>query len=119
MAPTCHARHDQFTQTLFAKVLQRNLDALIEKLLIVAAKLVAAIGATVEERGHHAHRSMRLPLELGCAAYVDSAVEIEVVDIVVGLRLWPTPRPSCQRRARRRRSAARTCAPDGGGRAWP
>src|SRR5258705_72143 len=68
---------------LFAQILERSLDAVVVKLLIVAAKLVAASGTAVEKLCHHSHRSMRQTFEPRGAANVDRAIKIKVVDIVI------------------------------------
>jgi hypothetical protein len=70
---------------LFAQVLERDLDAVIVKLLIVRTELIAAIGPAMKELAHHANRSVRLPFQLGRAADVDRAIEIDVVDVVIKL----------------------------------
>src|ERR1700716_142169 len=70
---------------LFTQVLERHLDALIIEFLIVGTKLIAATGGAVEELGYLADRSMWLSFELGRAANVDGAIEINVVDVVIEL----------------------------------
>ena len=86
---SARARRPQ--KSLFAQILERNLDALVVELLIVAAKLIAAVGAAMEKLAHHSDRSVRLTFEPGCAPNVDRAIEIKVVDIVKEL---PTSRPA-------------------------
>jgi hypothetical protein len=66
-------------KALFAQVLECDLDAFIIELLIVSAKLIAAIGAAKEELTDQSHRSMRLSLEECRASDVHRAVEIKVV----------------------------------------
>src|SRR5262249_51367565 len=68
--------------TLFAQVLKGHLDAFIIELLIVGAKLLAAVGCTIEELDDLAYRSVRLPFEPGRAANVNGAIKIEVVGVV-------------------------------------
>ena len=58
---------------LFAQILERDLDALVIELLVVAAKLIATVGAAKEELAHHSDRSVRLALEPGRAADIDRA----------------------------------------------
>jgi hypothetical protein len=70
---------------LLAQVLERDLDAVIIELLVVGAELVAAARAAVEELTDNADGRVRLTLEECRAAYVDGAVQIQVVDISVGL----------------------------------
>src|SRR5262245_62000298 len=69
----------------FAQVFEGDLDAFVVELLIVAAKLIAAIGAAMEELGDHPDRGVGLAFEPGRAANVDRAIEVEIVDIVVEL----------------------------------
>jgi hypothetical protein len=69
-------------KSLFTQIPERSLDALVIELLIVGAKLIAAIGAAMEKLGHHSDRSMRLTFEPSCAPNVDRAIEIKVVGIV-------------------------------------
>ena len=61
------------------------MDALVVKLLVVAAKLIATIGSAMEELTDHSDRGVRLTFKPGCAADVDRAIEIEVGDVVVEL----------------------------------
>jgi hypothetical protein len=70
---------------LLAQVLERDLDTVIKELLVVGAELVAAARAAVEELTDNADGRVRLTLEECRAAYVDGAVQIQVVDISVGL----------------------------------
>src|SRR5262245_52287536 len=70
---------------LFAQVLECDLDAFVVELLIVGAKLLAAIRGAIEELYDPADRGMRFPFKLGRAADVNRAVEIKVVDVVIEL----------------------------------
>src|SRR5258707_129647 len=70
---------------LFAQVLEGDLNALVVEFLIVATELVAAVGGAMEELADRSDRRMRLSLELGRAADVDSAIEVDVVDVMVDL----------------------------------
>jgi hypothetical protein len=74
-----------FEKMLFAQILERDLDPLVVHLLIVSTELIAAVGRPIEELGHFAERGVWLSFKFGCAANVDGAVEIEVVDVVKGL----------------------------------
>src|SRR6476646_4071343 len=65
-----------------AQVLKCNLDALIIEFLVVGTKLVAAAGGAVEELDHFADGGVWFPFELGRAADVDGAIQIQVVDVV-------------------------------------
>src|SRR5688572_24619859 len=67
----------------FAQVLESDLDAIVVELLIFAAKLIAPIGAAMEELADHPDWGVRLAFEAGRAADVDRAVEVEIVDVVV------------------------------------
>jgi hypothetical protein len=66
----------------FTQVLKRNLDSLVVELLVVGAKLVAAIGGAMEKLAHHSNRGVRLTIELGGAPNVDCAIEVNVDDVV-------------------------------------
>src|SRR5207253_2426030 len=79
------ARSPTIIYTLLAKMLERDLDALIKKLLILGAKLVATIGAAVEKLGYYAHGGMRLTFQPRRASNIDRAIEIIIVDIVIEL----------------------------------
>src|SRR5215470_2734953 len=70
-------------ESLFTQILERHRDAVVIELLVIAAKVAAAIGATMKILRHHTDWRVRLAFESGRAANVDRAVEIEIVDIVV------------------------------------
>src|SRR5882757_7871034 len=71
--------------SLFTQVLECNLDAFVIEGLKVAAKLVAAIGGAIEKLAYPANRGVRLTFEGGRAPNVDRAIEIQIVDILIGL----------------------------------
>src|SRR5215813_8744851 len=68
---------------LFAQIFERHRDAVVIELLVIAAKVAAAIGPAMKILRHHTDWRVRLAFESGRAANVDRAVEIEIVDIVV------------------------------------
>jgi hypothetical protein len=70
---------------LFAQVLERYLDALIVEFLKVSTKLVAAACGAIEELGHLADWRVCLSFELGCAADVNGAIEIKIVNVLKDL----------------------------------
>ena len=70
---------------LFAQVLERYLDPLIVEFLIVSTKLVTAASGAIEELGHLADWRMWLSFELGCAADVNGAIEIEIINVLKDL----------------------------------
>src|SRR5882672_292502 len=71
--------------SLFTEGLECNLDAFVIEGLKVAAKLVAATGGAIEKLAYPANRGVRLTFEGGRAPNVDCAIEIEIVDILIGL----------------------------------
>src|SRR5262245_6970972 len=77
-------------ESLFPQILERYGDAVVIELLVIAAKVAAAIGTAMKILRNHADRRMRLTLEPGRAANVDRAIEIEVVDIVVEIAHHPS-----------------------------
>src|SRR5262245_13424106 len=70
---------------LFAQVLERNLDALIVELLIIAAELIAAVRPAVEELTDDTDRCVWVSLKHRRASDIDSPVKIKIVDVVVEL----------------------------------
>src|SRR5262249_18233501 len=81
--PSGHARHRRSGELLFAQIFERHRDAVVIELLVIAAKIAAAIGAAMKILRHHTDWRVRLAFESGRAANIDRAVEIEIVDIVV------------------------------------
>ena len=71
--------------SLFTQVLECHLDAFVIEGLKVAAKLVAATCGAIEKLAYPANRRVRLTFEGGRAPNVDRAIEIEIVDILIGL----------------------------------
>jgi hypothetical protein len=61
------------------------LDALIVEFLKVSTKLVAAACGAIEELGHLADWRVWLSFELGCAADVNGAIEIKIVNVLKDL----------------------------------
>lgn len=84
-APDIAGSSAQSVGWLLTKMLESDLNALIEKLLIFPTELIAAIGAAMEELRHCPDRRMRLALDLCGAAHIGHAVEIVIDDIVVDL----------------------------------
>jgi len=70
--------------SLFTQVLECHLDAFVIEGLKVAAKLVAATCGAIEKLAYPANRRVRLTFEGGRAPNVDRAIEIEIVDILIG-----------------------------------
>src|SRR4030095_767916 len=73
------------TQALFAKILQRNLDAVVVKLLIIAAELVTPIGPAMKKLADHPDGGIRLTFELCRAADVDRTVKFVIIYIMIDL----------------------------------
>src|SRR5262249_1412837 len=67
---------------VFAQMLERDLDAFIVELLKIAAELVTAAGAAMEELHHPPDRGIRLALDLCRAAEVSLPIEIEIDSVL-------------------------------------
>src|SRR4051812_636065 len=76
---------------LFAEIFQRDLDPFVIHFLVLAAELLAAVGGAMEELDDVGDRCPFGRLDACGAAYVDHAVEIEVIDIVIELPHRHTP----------------------------
>ena len=70
---------------LFAQILERDLDALVVKLLVIAAELIATTRPAVEELVDHTNRRVWLSLKHRRASNIDSPVKIKFVDVSVDL----------------------------------
>src|SRR5262245_3064726 len=82
----CRARQSfRRSKRLLAEMLERDLDAFVEQLLIVGPELLAPAGTAVEELRHLADRGMRLALDLGGAAEIGLPVKVEIYCIMKGL----------------------------------
>jgi hypothetical protein len=68
-------------------MLECDLNAVVEKLLILVPELISAPGAAVEKLRHSSHWGVWLALDLRHAAHVGQAVEIIVDHILKGL-VW-------------------------------
>ena len=75
---------------LFAQVLERDLDALVVELLIIAAELLAAVRPAVEELTDGTDRCVWFSLKHRRASNIDSPVKIKIVDVSVDLSNEPS-----------------------------
>jgi hypothetical protein len=73
------------TSDLFAKIFEGDLDAFIVQPLIVAAELLATVGPAMEELAHHPHWGVRLTFKFRCAAHVNRAVKVIIINVMIDL----------------------------------
>ena len=64
----------QWPNGLFAQILERHLDPVIIKFLVIGSELISAACTAVEELTHDPDGGVRLALKSRRVAYVDRAV---------------------------------------------